>query len=88
MATFLGASCTACGAESTRDGGGARGKTGDGGAPLLVKTLLISSLPANETIMLITLSHCVVVRTFLVLGCSSSEVVLVGGSGGGPACFT
>ena len=80
------------GAVSTGDGGGARGKTGDGGAALLVKTLLISSrlkyILANETIMLSTLSHCVVVRTFLALGCGSSEVVLGGGSGAGSACFS
>ena len=73
----------ACGAAST--GGGARGKTGDG-----VKTLLISSrleyIPANETIMLITLSHCVVVRTFLVGG-SVLGGGSVDGASGVSACF-
>ena len=40
--------------------------------------------------MLITLSHCVVVRMFLVLGGGSADGVsaTVGGSGAGSACFS
>ena len=47
-------------------------------------------MPANETKMLITLSHCVVVRTFFVLGGGSADggsadgvPATVGGTGAG-----
>ena len=41
-------------------------------------------MPANETIMLMTLSHCVVVRTFLV----GSVTATVGGSADGVSGFS
>ena len=67
------------GKVSTGDGGGARGTASTGG--FLVKRLLISSwFVANETKMLMMLSHCVIVRTFLVLLLSTAGVSATGGA--------
>ena len=44
-------------------------------------------MPANETIMLMTLSHCVVVRTFLV-GSADGVTATVGGSADGVSGFS